>query len=246
MSTQDILENLSARLDEAQSPLARLDAYYDGRQPAAFLNTKSRDALDGRLKALSVNFPRLLVGSVAERLRITGFRPFGADTADESVWRAWQRCDLDTQAQLAHVDALAYGRSYVIVWVDEAGQPLVTVESARQMLTDHDPATGVVRAAVKRWVDGNRHHAVVYEPDKITRFAGKENALSVVETIENPLGEVPVVPIVNRSRLLDMHGASEMADILDEESVRENDRLDGFGSWDSLAVLSVVAMADSR
>lgn len=38
----------------------------------------------------------------------------------------------------------------------------------------------------------------------------------------------------------------EMADILDEESIQEDDRLDGFGAWDSLAVLSVVAMADSR
>ena len=215
MNTHDILENLSARLDESQAALTRLDAYYEGRQPAAFLNTKSRDALEGRLKALSVNFPRLLVGAIAERLRITGFRPFGADEADVSVWHAWQRCDLDTQAQLAHVDALTYGRSYVIVWVDDAGQPLVTVESARQVITDHDPATGAVRAAVKRWVDGNRHHAVVYEPDQITRYAGKENALSVVETIANPLGEVPVVPIVNRSRLLDMNGSSEMTDVLD-------------------------------
>jgi acyl carrier protein len=38
----------------------------------------------------------------------------------------------------------------------------------------------------------------------------------------------------------------EMADILDEESVNESDRLDGFDAWDSLAVLSVIAMADSR
>jgi acyl carrier protein len=38
----------------------------------------------------------------------------------------------------------------------------------------------------------------------------------------------------------------EMADILDEESVNEGDRLDGFEAWDSLAVLSVIAMADSR
>ena len=38
----------------------------------------------------------------------------------------------------------------------------------------------------------------------------------------------------------------EMADILDEETVKEDDRLDGFESWDSLAVLSVVAMADAR
>ena len=38
----------------------------------------------------------------------------------------------------------------------------------------------------------------------------------------------------------------EMADILDEESVEESDRLDGFESWDSLAILSVIAMAESR
>ena len=38
----------------------------------------------------------------------------------------------------------------------------------------------------------------------------------------------------------------EMADILDEESVRGCDRLERFNAWDSLAVLSVVAMADAR
>ncbi|QZY52718.1 phage portal protein [Leucobacter tenebrionis] len=215
MSTQDILETLSGQLDEAQSGLSTLDSYYNGRQPAAFMQAKSRAALDGRLNALSVNFPRLLVSSVAERLRVTGFRPFGADAADESVWEAWQRSDLDTQAQLAHVDALTYGRSYVIVWVDAAGNPLVTVESAKQMITDHDPATGAVRAAVKRWEDGKEHYAVVYEPDKITRYKGKQNAMTVIDVIDNPLGEVPVVPIVNRSRLLDVYGSSEMNDILD-------------------------------
>lgn len=38
----------------------------------------------------------------------------------------------------------------------------------------------------------------------------------------------------------------EMADILDEESVSEGDRLDGFEAWDSLAILSVIAMAESQ
>jgi acyl carrier protein len=36
-----------------------------------------------------------------------------------------------------------------------------------------------------------------------------------------------------------------LADILEEDSVAPTDRLDGFASWDSLAVLSVIAMADS-
>ncbi len=215
MVTSTILETLSKRLDESQSQLAQLDAYFEGRQAAAFLSAKSREALDGRLKALSVNYPRLLVNSVAERLKVTGFRPVGQDVADEALWRAWQRNDLDTGSHLAHVDSLTYGRAYVVVWANAAGDPLVTVESARQMIAAHDPATGAVTAAVKRWKDDKTHYAVVYEADKITRYRGKENALSVVETIVNPLGEVPVVPLINRARLLDVQGSSEMTDILD-------------------------------
>lgn len=215
MVTSNVLETLSARLDEAQSPLSRLDAYYGGCQPASFLSTKSRDALDNKLRVLSVNFPRLLVNSLAERLQITGFRGVGEDVADPLLWRIWEANDLSTQAHMAHVDALTHGRSYVIVWAGADGKPLVTVESARQVITSHDPATGAVTAAVKRWEDDQQHFAVVYEPDKITRFQGKENALKVTDVIPNPLGEVPVVPILNRSRLMDVQGTSEMTDILD-------------------------------
>lgn len=214
MSTQTILETLSAKLDESQSPLSQLDAYFEGRQPAAFLSPKSREALGSRLRVLGVNFPHLLVTSIAERMKVTGFRAIGEDAADADLWRIWQANDLDSQAHLAHVDALTYGRSFVIVWAGANG-PLVTVESARQVSVATDPATGAVRAAVKRWEDGKEHHAVVYEADKITRYRGKENALKVVETIDNPLGEVPVVPLVNRARLLDVEGSSEMKDILD-------------------------------
>ncbi|QNN63999.1 phage portal protein [Leucobacter denitrificans] len=209
-----MLENLSAKLDESQSRLSQLDAYYEGRQPAAFLSPKSREALGSRLKVLGINFPRLLVSSVAERMQVTGFRAIGEDAADDQLWRIWQANDLESQAHLAHVDALTYGRSFVFVWAGATG-PLVTVESARQVSVATDPATGVVRAAVKRWEDGKDHHAVVYEADKITRYQGKENALKVTEIIDNPLGEVPVVPLVNRARLLDVEGSSEMADILD-------------------------------
>ena len=38
----------------------------------------------------------------------------------------------------------------------------------------------------------------------------------------------------------------ELANILDEESVEESANLRDYPSWDSLAVLSIVAMADSR
>jgi acyl carrier protein len=39
---------------------------------------------------------------------------------------------------------------------------------------------------------------------------------------------------------------TEMAEILEEDSVQASDDLEDFESWDSLAALSVAAMADSR
>jgi acyl carrier protein len=38
---------------------------------------------------------------------------------------------------------------------------------------------------------------------------------------------------------------SEMAEILEEDSVSATDELESFDSWDSLAALSVAALADS-
>jgi len=78
---------------------------------------------------------------------------------------------------------------------------------------------------VKRWSSGGKGHAVVYEPDVIRRYTSESNVVeagaipltgwNATETIPNPLGVVPVVPIVNRGRLLDVDGVSEMADVLD-------------------------------
>ncbi|KAB1662826.1 phage portal protein [Pseudoclavibacter sp. CFCC 13611] len=211
------LEKLREKLQAAQGGLAQLDMYYAGRQPQAFLSPDSKAALGNRLRTLGVNFPKLAVTSIAERLQVAGFQAFGSDEADKDLWRVWQANDLEEQAHLAHVDALTYGRSYVIVWVDDAGDPLVTVESPQQVTAIHDPATGRLQAALKLWKedDGVTTNAVLYAADTITRLRGKEYSLQVVERIPNPLGEPPVVQITNKTRLLDLEGVSEMADILD-------------------------------
>lgn len=39
---------------------------------------------------------------------------------------------------------------------------------------------------------------------------------------------------------------AEMAEILEEDAVSPSDQLDDFESWDSLAALSVAAMADAK
>ena len=220
MSARDILRGLGSKLEEQRPQLDKLDAYYKGSQQLSFLSPEAKAALHGRLKALSTNFPRLVVTSLAERLTVTGFTRDGVPDLD--LWRLWERDGMGEQSAVAHREALTHGRSFALVWARPDGSPRVTIESAKQVAVSRDPADRTVTAAVKLWAQGGGQRAVTYEPDRITRWAtdapgapADAGAWRVIETIPNRLAVVPVVPIVNGDRLLDVDGTSEMADVLD-------------------------------
>lgn len=222
MSKLDTLHALSTKLDEAEGHMVTLDRYYAGEQPLTFLAPEAKEALGDRFARMCSNIPRLAVTSLAERLRVTGFHRNG--TTDPDLWAAWVRNDLDQLAPVAHREALTLGRSFALVWADKAGRSQVSIESARQTTVLRDPATREVLAGLKRWVAGGRGHAVLYEADQITRYVSHKHvvdaaampptAWDVAETIPNPLGTVPLVPLVNTDRLLDTDGRSELADLL--------------------------------
>lgn len=220
----DQIKTLSDKLNEQEGRLALLDLYYAGEQPLSYLAPEARVALGNRFGQMSSNLCRLAVTSLAERLRVTGFARNG--TADPALWQAWTRNDLDQLAGVAHREALTLGRAYVIVWADLRGQAKVSVESPRQVSLNRDPSSREVTKALKRWrSNDNRGHAVLYGRDDITRYVTKGHASADLSTIPstgwesvatypNPLGVVPVVPLVNGDRLLDFDGRSEMADLL--------------------------------
>ena len=225
MTTQtELITELSSKLNEGLPRLLALDQYWHGEQPAAFLSPASKEALGNRLRLLAVNFPRLAVTALAERLQVTGFRLDGPDSEpDAALWRSWRRNRMDDAAAQAHIDALVYGRTFVIVSGDRSG-PIVSVESPRHVAVLRGPATRQVTAAFKRWTDGNTARGVLYLADKIVILSAPgisdpamlpTTGWTTRDAIPNPMGVVPVVPIVNRGRLLDVDGVSEMADTLD-------------------------------
>lgn len=225
----DLLTGLLQQLDAPAARLDRLDRYYHGQQPLAFLAPEARAALGDRLDRLAVNIPRLLVDSIAERLRIVGF-----DRDD--VWPAWIESDLDQLAPLAHREALTLGTSYAVVWARPDGRPNVSIESPRQVTVLKDPSTRRIVAAVKRWRTDSTTEAVLYEPDKITRYSANTVGATTVgfrttSVLDNPLGVVPVVAFRNSTRLLE-DGHSEMDDIL--------------GLTDALSKLTVDLMVGSE
>lgn len=207
----DLLLKLLQKLDEPLARYSILNNYYTGNQPLAYLSPESKTALGNRFGRMASNLPRLSVTALAERLRITGF-------SDEKLWADWLRNDMDQLSGVAHREALLLGDSYVIVWADLAGNPSVTVESAKQIAVQRDPGTREVIAAVKRWETETTTEAVLYEPTTITRYranvVGATLGFETVAELPNPLGVVPIVDLRNSDRILDDYGSSEIDDLM--------------------------------
>lgn len=218
MADLDTLNELRRRLQTRSGRVRRLDAYYDGTQRLAALGL----GLPPEMRRLQVvvNWPRLVVDSLEERLDVEGFRL--ADTADTDarLWAWWQANNLDEESSLAHLEALVAGRAFLTVGPneDQPDVPVITPESARSMIADIDPRTRRVRAALRLYNapddGGSARSATLYLPDRTVFYDRVSAGWRPVDTIEHRLGQVPVVPLVNRARLADRDGRSEMADVV--------------------------------
>jgi hypothetical protein len=217
-SEQDWITRLSLTHDAEIAELESLDSYYEGRQPLTYMHPEIFRELQDRIRPVVIGWPQLVVDTVEERLDIEGFRLPDDDVGDKDLWRVWQDNDLDEQSQLGHVDALVMRRSYVAVGTHEddlargsqrdrrQDTPLVTVESPLEVFADIDPRNRRVRAALRRVQETNsiarvtERYATLYLPDETIWFdwAG---GWREIDRDRHKLGEVPVVPIVNRARL---------------------------------------------
>lgn len=214
----DLVTELAQRIDAPAGRYERLDRYYIGEQPLAFLAPEARAALGNRLASVNANVCRLLVDSIAERLRVTGL-------TNSDAWQAWQSNDLDQLSHLAHREALALGDCFVLVWADAAGRPLISIESAKQCAVLTDPGSRQIVAGMKRWTTRTTTEAVVYEPDKITRLRAETPGATtagykIIGELGNPLDVPPIVRLRNGGRLpvidpnsMDV-GSSELTDLL--------------------------------
>lgn len=211
------------RLVETSRPKTTLyNDYYEGLHQLEQLGLAIPDEL--KRFTVVVNWPRVTVDAVEQRLDLTGFRMPGAESADKSLWDVFQYNNLDERAGFVHLDALALGRSYVCVGsnAEDSEYPIVTVESPLEMVAIRDPRTHRVTAALRSYapVNGKDTRVTLYLPD-ITYWLKWDNGAWVDEfdPDEHKLGAVPVVPFVNRARATRvtgsvLEGVSEMEDII--------------------------------
>lgn len=220
----DILATLEGRLDVRRSKLVQLNNYYEGEQKLHQLGL----AIPEELKSFTVvlNWSRVVVDAIENRLDVTGFQMPGADAADTALWDIWQHNNMDERAGFTHIDALALGSSFVCVGTndEDRSMPLVTIESPLEMVMLRDSRTHKVVAAARFYdegVSGVAMKATLYLPDRtrwLVRVRGSDWVDEFSADVHN-VGSVPVVPFVNRHRATRapgtvLDGKSEMLDLM--------------------------------
>lgn len=212
-----IVEDLCRAIDNRSLSLFEADRYYVGSQPLAFLSPAARKSLGDRLTALSANYVKLATDSLAERLTVDGFNAGGQSL--EEVWADWESSGMTLGHKVAILECLVLGQSFLMAWADSNGEPVISVESPREMAITRHPISREITFALKRWIDEARvARAVLFESDRVSLWAGPEvpeggafpaTGWSHSETVPNPLGVVPVVALTNSQRLLDTSGTPE-------------------------------------
>jgi hypothetical protein len=212
------LSRLEGYLAAWDKTIRRYDAYYEGEQPIRFLAPAMRREFGERITTLVMNLARIGTDAYEARLDVEGFRYSGDDSRDQGLWDIWQANDGDEQAQQAHLESLALTRSYVTIGVGDSADdaPIISVEHPLQAYVRHDPRTRKRAAGIKRWTedDGSRW-AVLYLPDSTGIYRHGKDGWDLDSPVdEHMLGRVPMVPLVNRPRILRPNGLCEFHDII--------------------------------
>lgn len=208
---QETVNRLQMRIFEQWPILADRQRYYDGTQPMRNLRIAIPPELE-HLRA-AAGWPGVVVDTIDERLEVAGFRLGDSAGADADMWDIWTHNRMEHESGLAHLDALMFGRSFVMAGTsaDSSGMPLITVESPLNMAALYDTPTRQVRAALQAYDYWGDQAAALYLPDEtvhlIRPYGG---AWEVRERDQHQLGRCPVVMLSNRPRTADRYGHSEI------------------------------------
>lgn len=208
---------LAARLFDRRAELILSGLYYEGVQAVTSLGIMIPPELEG-LRAI-LGWAQTGIDAVDERLCVQGFRlPSSTDT-DDDLWDIWQANNLVEEHGLAHLDAMIYHGSHVVVGPREGGgQPVITIESPLDMITVWDPRRREGTSALQTYLEIDpvsehygRQRATLYLTAATIHLVRGDRGWEVIDRDDHQLGVLPVVPMTNRERIRDRDGRSEIA-----------------------------------
>lgn len=214
-----LVDDLSRRLFTSYPDDQRFDRYYEGTQRLAHIGLAVPPEL--RKFETVLNWCRTVVDSVSDRMRMKAFYLPGEDRASEALRESWDYNNLDSESIAHHQEMLILGRGFVSVGANEEDPefPLIQVENPRELAVDIDHRHRRLRAAVRvmpseNGSPGSPSSAVLYLPDATVRVERYQGRWAVVDRDDHRLGRVPLVMFLNRRRVGQWTGVSEMVDAI--------------------------------
>ncbi|WP_298742293.1 phage portal protein, partial [uncultured Microbacterium sp.] len=214
----------------SDSPIEKFEQYFRGEQPLNYATEEWKKSNAAQYAGFSDNWSAPVVNAESERIDYTGMTFLSGETAANTLHEVWLRNEMDMQSSQGFVTTLTTGRSFVIVWAERDGTPVVTWEHPSNVEIEYEwENPRIRRAALKTWVDEKREFATLYTKDSLwkwerprqrekndrdsqadqskTGYAADggwqmREVSGEVWPLPNPLGVVPVVEVQNRPTLM--------------------------------------------
>lgn len=202
-----LIEGMYDRIQRLSSWHCRIEGYYEGSNRVRDLGVAIPPELQ-RVQTV-VSWPGIAVDALEERLDWLGWTNgdgYGLDGVYAANRLATASCDV-------HLDALIFGLSFVAIIPHGDGSVLVRPQSPKNCTGKFSADGSRLEAGlvVQQTCDPEVVEAELLLPDVIVQVE-RRGSREWVETgrIENVLGAVPLVPIVNRRRTSRIDGRSEI------------------------------------
>lgn len=216
-----IVDDLLADLNGRQGELEENQAYYDASVRLRALGLSTPPEM--RFLTAAIGWPSMYIGSLEERLDVEDFRMGDESVGDDRLRDWWQANLLDVESGPGHTETLVHGISYITVSapnedVDEDPTiPIIKLESPFNFIAKQDYRTRKVKSALRIYEDPevpNEKYVALFLPDETVYLAQSKKQSSqwtLDYRVPHELGRVLVSPLVNRNRIHQWCGVSEIS-----------------------------------
>lgn len=218
-----LMEALKGQLTFSRLDCELRDAYYRGEQVVRDLGISIPPQM--RQVRTVIGWPRIGVDALEQRLDIESWRyaDESGDT-DSGLMEIWEANDGATESQMAHLDALVFGREFITVGSGDCRlpdgspkpdcPPLISVESPLDMTTMFDARLRVNTSGLRVWDLEGSEAVTLYLPNETVSAVSIRGGShwEVLDRDPHNLGIVPIVRMSNRERTGDRFGQSEITE----------------------------------
>jgi len=187
--------------EEVKAAIAGLDgyreaeAYFDGTVLETFATAKVRRALKVSGEAGGPNYCKTVVETVVNRLELASIQATAGQEIDNQLFEAGFSLDV---AEI-HRKALIFGGAYALVWPNDEGEAEVTYLSPLTTTLIYDPENPKRKlACVRLWIQDGKARLNIMTGENVYRLQAQGEQVTedtnwtLLETVENPFGEIPV------------------------------------------------------